>query len=140
MGLDMYAYRVRPDERPLPDVDAKFTRDSNVRSDEDGTPLFHLVDDDFHYWRKHPDLHGWMEQLYRRKGGTDPQFDCNSVRLTIEDLDELEKAVIAGKLPHTSGFFFGESRVRNRAGDLEFIHRARDAIRGGDAIYYDSWW
>lgn len=21
-----------------------------------------------HYWRKHPNLHGWMEQLYYAKG------------------------------------------------------------------------
>ncbi|ODR91767.1 hypothetical protein A8M32_08600 [Sinorhizobium alkalisoli] len=23
-----------------------------------------------HYWRKHPNLHGWMERLYREEGGT----------------------------------------------------------------------
>jgi hypothetical protein len=22
------------------------------------------------YWRKHPSLHGWMEHLFRAKGGT----------------------------------------------------------------------
>ncbi|ASY66520.1 hypothetical protein SJ05684_b55380 (plasmid) [Sinorhizobium sojae CCBAU 05684] len=28
-----------------------------------------------HYWRKHPNLHGWMEHLYPR-GGKDAIFNC----------------------------------------------------------------
>ena len=30
-----------------------------------------------HYWRKHPNLHGWMEDLYRAKGGA-AEFNCRS--------------------------------------------------------------
>ena len=35
-----------------------------------------------HYWRKHPDLHGWMRALYYAKGGTDQQFNCVNVMLS----------------------------------------------------------
>jgi hypothetical protein len=31
------------------------------------------------YWRKHPNLHGWMEQLYRAKGGTAEDFSRASL-------------------------------------------------------------
>lgn len=140
MGLDMYAFRVRIDtDRPMPDVDAHFTTE-NQRIDDKGNPLFEMVDAEFFYWRKHPDLHGWMESLYRAKGGEDPSFNCNSVRLTSEDLDALEQAVKSSELPDTVGYFFGESEPEDREGDLEFIAKAREAITAGDAIYYDSWW
>lgn len=52
MGLDMYACTLR--EQPATPVDFKAEEVSEL-----------------HYWRKHPNLHGWMEQLYREKGGTD---------------------------------------------------------------------
>ena len=140
MGLDMYAHRVADDgRRPLPDVDADFTDDDRT-TDENGKPLFRLVNAQFYYWRKHPNLHGWMHRLYEQKGGTDPAFNCNSVRLTVEDIDALEVAVRFGTLPSTSGFFFGESTPDDREDDLEFIKRARAAIAEGDAIYYSSWW
>ena len=140
MGLDMYAFRARVDaDRPMPDVDARFT-DRDERTDDNGNPLFEMVDAEFYYWRKHPDLHGWMEKLYRTKGGEDPSFNCNSVRLMAEDLDALEAAIKNTALPHTTGFFFGESTPEDRDDDLEFIGRARAAIAEGDAVYYDSWW
>lgn len=140
MGLDMYAYRVADDgRRPLPDVDAQFTNDDRT-SDLNGDPVFRMIDKDFYYWRKHPDLHGWMRRLYEQKGGTDPQFNCNNVRLMIEDLDDLEIAIRFGILPPTSGLFFGISSPECREDDLMFIARARDAISEGDAIYYSSWW
>ncbi|WP_414462477.1 phosphoglycerate kinase [Hyphomicrobium sp. DY-1] len=98
------------------------------------------IDEQLSYWRKHPDLHGWMERLYRTKGGSDPSFNCNAVELTAADLDQLEKDVRAGALPETSGFFFGESTPEDAEEDLAFIARARDALKAGKAIYYTSWW
>jgi hypothetical protein len=140
MGLDMFAYRIAIDaERAMPDVDAIFT-DSDSRQADDGSPLFRLIDGDFYYWRKHPDLHGWMEQLYRRKGGLGNSFNCRTVRLQPDDLDALQAIVNRQALPHTTGFFFGQSSPDDRENDLAFIAKARDAIAAGDAVYYDSWW
>jgi hypothetical protein len=50
MGLDMYAFATEED---LP-ASVDFTA-------SEGSKL--------HQWRKHPNLHGWMEELYRAKGG-----------------------------------------------------------------------
>lgn len=133
MGLDMYAWSVK-DTGNLPDVDAVF---SNPETGED-LPEFDRKQ--VFYWRKHPNLHGWMEALYREKGGTDESFNCNTVRLTVEDLKRLSEEVDLGTLPPTSGFFFGSSTPEDRNRDIEFIGKAFDEIKKGRAVYYDSWW
>ena len=93
-----------------------------------------------HYWRKHPDLHGWMERLYREKGGNDAVFNCVPVRLVEADLDRLEADVRADALPLTGGFFFGASDGSEMADDLAFIAEARAAMAAGRTVFYISWW
>lgn len=125
MGLDMYAYRT---SREIGDVDF-FTETRTSEGDEE-----------IAYWRKHPNTHGWMEKLYRSKGGTSEDFNIDPVKLTAEDLDAFEKAVNAGELPETSGFFFGQSHPDDKANDLEFVRVARQALEEGDSVYYYAWW
>lgn len=131
MGLDMYAYRVAKENA---------IGDFEVAKDEEGNSI--IEDNNFAYWRKFNAFHGWMEQLYYAKGGTKESFNCVPVRLTLEDLDKLQKDVINGALKPTSGFFFGEEVIY--PGDIEslyaFIGKAVVAIKEGDAVYYDSWW
>ena len=129
MGLDMYAWRVKAN-----DVIDDFT----VAKDEEGYSKF----EEIHYWRKHHDLHGWMEKLYRNKGGAKESFNCVPVRLTMENLDALQFDLLNDALPETQGFFFGTNPpdLESLAEDLKFIQKARDAINEGDAVYYDSWW
>jgi hypothetical protein len=92
------------------------------------------------YWRKHPNLQGWMEKLYRAKGG-EGEFNCVSVELSEEDLDSLEKAITEQQLPSTQGFFFGgESDDYYKEHDLKFVSEARDAINEGYTVVYSSWW
>ena len=105
------------------------------------------------YWRKHPNLQGWMENLWESKGR--PSFNqeetagglglsdlnCVPVELTYEDLDALEDAIVYGHLPATNGFFFGsDSDDYYKRQDLEFIQKAREALDNGSKVYYDSWW
>jgi hypothetical protein len=124
MGLDMYAFT----------VDAKDVGDAvtDVALGDNAVELF--------YWRKFNALHGWMEQLYRSKKGLRVDFNCTTVRLTNEDLDRLERE--ANNLQPVAGFFFGEQTIYPE--DLEdvatFIAKAREALAGGKAVYYDSWW
>jgi hypothetical protein len=122
MGLDQYAYRTKI--KPKKPVD--FERD------EDSIEIF--------YWRKHPDLQGWMQKLYRAKGGADESFNSSPVVLTMEDLDNLENDVRQHKLPETQGFFFGKSYGEEMERDLDFIDQARRAIKDGYTVYYSSWW
>ena len=124
MGLDMYAYKTF--ERP--EAEIGFTID-----DIDSVEIIHA-------WRKHPNLHGWMEALYRKKGGQGDMFNCEPVVLTADDLDALEATIKAGDLPTTQGFFFGASDGTEREGDLAFVEKARAAISEGYTVYYDSWW
>ena len=129
MGLDMYAWRVKAE-----DAVGEF----EVAKDEEG---FGKIEEIF-YWRKHHDLHGWMENLYRAKGGTKESFNCVKVRLYDFDLDNLLLDVMNKKLPATRGFFFGDNPQDDESvvNDLKFIALAKEAIREGDAVYYDSWW
>jgi hypothetical protein len=121
MGLDMFAFTTDT-EPPAVDFD----------NPEDSAELS--------YWRKHPDLHGWMEALYRSKGGTDEVFNLSTVRLDGADLDALEAAVKGKQLPLTMGFFFGKSQPQYKRDDLDFIQKARAALANGKKVFYTSWW
>ena len=92
------------------------------------------------YWRKHPNLQGWMENLWRSKGG-EGMFNCVEVELTLDDLDALEQTLDGKALPETVGFFFGEnSDDRYAEADREFILAARNNIKKGYKVFYTSWW
>lgn len=90
-------------------------------------------------------LRALFDKLHPESGGKCaevPDFNQQKVRLTLEDLEALRQDVTEGKLPPTTGFFFGnyppdeESKVR----DLAFVDEAVELIKGGYAVYYDSWW
>ena len=127
MGLDMYAYAA-----------AK----ANTEWDDNHTHR------EIAYWRKHPNLHGWMEILWNKKGRPgidnsfqDVMFNGVEVELTWEDLDQLEEDVKNGRLPSTSGFFFGSnSDDYYRLQDLEFVRQARAEIFTGLKVFYNSSW
>ena len=99
------------------------------------------------YWRKHPNLQGWMENLWVSKGrphahvDNPNEFNCVTLELTLEDLRNLEQDVSNGDLPSTAGFFFGsDSDEYYQSKDLEFIEKAREALDNGLTVVYDSWW
>lgn len=120
MGLDMYAFITKT---AIAEVDFK--------SPEDAVEIA--------YWRKHPNLHGWMEDLYRAKSGA-REFNCAPVQLDADDLDALEHALNKNALPETAGFFFGETHPDDIALDRDFIAAARAALAAGHAVFYTSWW
>jgi hypothetical protein len=121
MGLDMFAYKTR-DAIPAP-VDFK-VNDA----------------DEIHYWRQHPNLHGWMENLYRERNGREASFNVVNLQLTADDLDDLETAIRSKSLPETCGFFFGASDGEEVEDDLDFIATAEEAIVAGYSVFYSSWW
>lgn len=103
------------------------------------------------YWRKHPNLQGWMENLWEAKGRPGlPEdhvsdmmgdFNCIPVELNHDDLDDLEDTVRGSGLPSTTGFFFGsDSDDYYKEKDLEFIQKAREALDAGLVVEYNSWW
>ena len=123
MGLDQYATARRGEAK---------TDDEGYTYYEDSMELA--------YWRKHPNLQGWMEELYHEKGGEE-EFNCIDLELTLEDLDALEESLDEEALPETAGFFFGtDSSDYYAEADREFIVQARAAIKQGYTIIYSSWW
>ena len=123
MGLDQYAT----------------ARKGKAFTNEDG-----LIDypdkKELSYWRKHPNLQGFMENLWRSKGN-DGEFNCVDVELTLDDLDALEVAIDKEELPETRGFFFGEgSDDHYLEQDRDFILAARNSIGWGYTVVYSSWW
>ena len=123
MGLDQYAFAI----------------DNNGEKEE------------LAYWRKHPNLQGWMENLWEAKGrpgltkensGNDlGDFNCIPVELNYDDLDALENAITNNELPSTCGFFFGNNSDEHyKEQDLEFVKKAREALDAGLVVTYDSWW
>ena len=94
------------------------------------------------YWRKHNALHGWMEKLYRKKGGT-KEFNCVPLELVEADLEMLELVITHKMLPETGGFFFGsDSRFCEDYAiqTLDFIKEAKKYLAKGWEVAYDSWW
>lgn len=131
MGLDQFAFKTK----------AKFTKEvdfeSEIDQSEDGDDRVQV-----HCWRKHANLQGWMESLYREKGGSSMDFNCSPLQLTKEDLDRLAADLIDQNLPETEGFFFGQSEnsEEEMQEDLAFVKEAHRAIDEGYTVYYDSWW
>ena len=117
MGLDMYAYR----------------KSNKAEAIEIAT------------WRKHNMLHGWMEKLYKTKGGTG-KFNCEAVNIEKNDLIRLKHDIDNFNFEKTEGFFFGSAYTEEqyeeyyKEEDLNFIISAHEALDNGEEVFYDSWW
>ena len=95
MGLDMYMTGRKHLWRDYknPENDRK----------EDGRRVS-AVELDLGYWRKHPDLHGFIVRTFA--SGVD---ECQEIELDAAALRRTIDAVKEERLPHTEGFFFGAS-------------------------------
>ena len=131
MGLDMYAYVARK-QGQMRDYYESYNHDADSGPVEKPREIA--------YWRKHPNLHGWMHKLWNERGHSG-DFNGDELELTFEDLDRLEYVVKHKELPGTSGFFFGnDSDDHYRADDLEFIKQARSELTQGMRVFYNSSW
>ena len=142
MGLDMYAY-VASKRGQYNEFyeNAEFDGTTNDFESDTVTKPYEIA-----YWRKHPNLHGWMEQLWVSKGRPRqsvgwPIFNGIELELTWDDLDNLERAIRTGKLPDTEGFFFGKpSDNHYYEQDLEFVNNAKAEVFLGLKVFYNSSW
>jgi hypothetical protein len=124
MGLDQYAFAAES----LTAVKEQATRS------------------EFAYWRKHNRLQGWMENLYKSKGGKD-EFNCTPLELTEADLKTLEHDIKGQTLPSTQGFFFGPDSYGDYHSehgyfkdDCKFLKDARKYLKEGKKVFYYCWW
>jgi hypothetical protein len=96
----------------------------------------HGEETEFKYWRKHKPLHDWMRRLFVKKGG-DPlvnQFNCEYVRVTIEDLEFLKNDMDW----HDE---YGDS-YDHEYNDFKFIDEAISFLKRNPdkAMYFYSWY
>jgi len=139
MGLDQYATARKGEPRT---VKSEYTYTDLEGNEHEGVDEYLEWDDTIQLaeWRKHPNLQGWMESLWREKGG-EGEFNCVDVVITLQDLDALEATLDEEALPETAGFFFGGNADDHYAeADREFIVQARAAIKQGYTVVYSSWW
>jgi hypothetical protein len=95
MGLDMYL----TGEKYLPE---DWTNPTNNQQ-EDGFRI-KSVRLELGYWRKHPDLHGFIVANFAE--GID---NCEPINLDGENIQAIIEAIRHDRLPTTTGFFFGAS-------------------------------
>ena len=139
MGLDQYAVARKGEPRT---VKSEYTYTDQDGVEKEGFEEYLEWDDTIQLaeWRKHPNLQGWMQELYYEKGG-EGEFNCVDLELTLDDLNSLEATLDEEELPETVGFFFGGNADDHYAEtDREFIVQARAAIKQGYKVIYSSWW
>lgn len=112
MGLDMYLY-------------GRLIGEAKGMGDELG------------YWRKHPNLHGFIVQTFAH--GVD---ECQEIPLSMEDMALILAATTKDDLPVTTGFFFGQSRPEDRDHTLTVINAAISWLSEDPAreVYYQASW
>lgn len=131
MGLDMYAY-----------VAGRKGQANEYWENYDGATDTSPVEKprEIAYWRKHPNLHGWMNKLWTERGGRG-DFNGDELELTWDDLERLEYVVKHRELPSTTGFFFGEDADDYYyVQDLEFVKQAKAELFLGLKVFYNSSW
>ncbi len=92
---------------------------------------------DLGYWRKHPNLHGYIVQNFA--AGVD---ECQEIPLTVDDILKILKATISDDLPVTRGFFFGDSRPSDKIDTVRIFGDALTnlAITGQTHVIYRASW
>ena len=137
MGLDMYLDGVK--------FHSAYGKDENGNTIKVGRPKCKDGHDikrsviDLGYWRKHPDLHGYIVNKYAQ--GVD---ECQEIYLDADDLEDIACAIELDKLPHTEGFFFGTSEwhEEDKEKNAEIFRKASKWLREPSSIqviYQASW-
>jgi len=138
MGLDMYAY-VAAREGQYRDFWDSGEYDPDAKEYVNKTVT---KPNEIAYWRKHPNLHGWMYNLWVSKGN-EGDFNGDELELTWEDIDQLEYDVELGRLKNieATGFFWGDpSDDYYYETDVAFITEARAQLFLGLRVFYNSSW
>ena len=136
MGLDMYAYvATKAGAQAEFSEGAHWDKEKGAMVNPNATEPREIA-----YWRKHPNLHGWMHRLWASQGNSG-EFNGDELELTWEDLDQLEQDIRNKKLPDTSGFFFGsDADDHYREDDLKFVREAKAEAFLGLKVFYNSSW
>lgn len=125
--------------------------DQYIYAEKDGTKT------EIGYMRKHNWIHGFFEELWKERGkplpkewdkeriashGNNVEFNCVPLRLYIKDINKIMTAIRRNKLNRVDGFFFGDWGPDNdtKKEELKIFEKAKEYIRLGYKVSYDSWW
>lgn len=92
------------------------------------------------YWRKHPNLHGYIVQQF-----ADGLDQCQEIPLSAGNIRQLLSAIENRQLPLTEGFFFGVSDGTETPHDLAIFTdvlawlEAEDPAASRSVFYQASW-
>jgi len=88
---------------------------------------------DLGYWRKHPNLHGYIVETF-----ADGVDECQAIELSPDGIKQIIEAIKCRQLPETTGFFFGTSADSDEqvAYDIEIFE---DALKWLEADEPDVW-
>jgi hypothetical protein len=121
MGLDMYLYAQEKTENPSPDIEAEKI--------------------ELGYWRKHRNLHRFVEEKWRDATGSEEDFNCIPFPLSKELCIEILQHSTNRDFPEgKSGFFFGTSTPYDDEYTIGVMHQALTYISKGYEVIYNSWW
>jgi len=137
MGLDMYLEA----ERFNSQVCWKTGEEIEDRPTRDG---FYISSEilEMGYWRKHPNLHGYIVHTFA-KGLV--VTSSKPIYLDAKDCRKIAAAILAADLPHTTGFFFGDSdwHKADREDNAKIFSNAAQWLDDGDwtrRVYYKASW
>lgn len=133
MGLDMFlrGHKYLWKQHDKPEADIK----------EDGYLLKERILE-LGYWRKHSNLHGYIVHNFAE--GVD---ECQPIDLSNDNIREIIDAIKNANLPHTEGFFFGESAMtaEEKEDDIKILSEAlewaedkQDGV-SKSIVYQASW-
>ena len=143
MGLDMYAYSANK-----AGAQSEYWDNGNYNEKTGEFVSTCTKPKELAYWRKHPNLHGWMERLWEEKGRPGAEsptetFNGVELELTWDDIDQLERDIKSGVVSKlgTTGFFFGNpSDDYYYEHDLKFCIDAKAELFLGRRVFYNSSW
>ena len=137
MGLDMYAYAAARAGQQTEFYEGAVWDEELKES----VNLDVIKPREIAYWRKHPNLHGWMERLAESKGLDYDTFNGVELELTFDDIMQLERDINNSNLPSTEGFFFGsDADEYYKEHDLAFVYEAKSRLFLGQRVFYNSSW
>jgi hypothetical protein len=113
MGLDAFVYKTKT----KPDSEVDFDRSSFC--------------DEVMYWRQYHKLHYWMQELYSKKGGKNPNFNGDTLLLTHEDVVQLRNDI--------ENKFLSEDDY-SQWQDLDFVEAVIGLLANDYYIFYYSSW
>ena len=132
MGMDQYAYRVKK-----ANVFSDFYFHRGFRLQNGFDTLGNEVD--YYTWDDFPELYNFMKDVYEKKGGK-KEFNLITIRISAEDLYRLYEAAQNDDFYKDNYIETNENRKYKYDYLMEFIHKAREAIKEGDYIYYEPWY